>query len=427
MHQTQSSPLIRPIINELMSAGASLTDKAFQSLEIAADDAASRSYVSIYDDSLLTGLLRSQSSITHLVSQLGIDPQELISAIHEPLPNVATTIKELYPLPDYLYMRQRRQQRRLRDGRLGQRAYDTIGYAYDEFGRRTEAPSIPNGLLKAGQVGTDDLLLSVLKMPAVWHHMHNAGVSVNKVRRHAQLMIRVEPDIETQKLILTYSDGRFRINLFDFMDAAAIAHHQERTDKGIYVVSSNVITPAVPRIQDEIERFEYLINTKNVSEYEIQRFIEDHPDLLLGIEHKRLHSQLTLTRDGNSDLRPDFFLERLDGSLCDIIDLKLPDARLVVGKDNRRTFSASVMSALGQLSEYGRYFDDSANRKLFSAKYGLDAFKPQISVVIGRSREFRSPIERESLRSELSNLQIITYDDVLNKAKRRLELISKSD
>lgn len=79
---------------------------------------------------------------------------------------------------------------------------------------------------------------------------------------------------------------------------------------------------------------------------------------------------------------------------------------------------------MGQLREYRNYFDEKAQRDIFTKRYALESYKPDVMVVIGRSNCFKSNMERQALTQELSNLKIMTYDDILARANKQLKLMS---
>ncbi|HKC62526.1 MAG TPA: Shedu anti-phage system protein SduA domain-containing protein, partial [Pyrinomonadaceae bacterium] len=76
-----------------------------------------------------------------------------------------------------------------------------------------------------------------------------------------------------------------------------------------------------------------------------------------------------------------------------------------------------VSLALNQLREYRDFFEDKENRKIFHKKYGVNAYRPKIVVIIGRSQDFYNEIERKRIADEYSHLEVITYDEILNRAR----------
>ncbi len=81
----------------------------------------------------------------------------------------------------------------------------------------------------------------------------------------------------------------------------------------------------------------------------------------------------------------------------------------------------SSQEACAQLREYSAYFEDKANRDLIQREYGLLAYKPKMIVIIGR-RGNVDPIIRRRIESDLPQLTLRTYDDVLARAKARIRM-----
>jgi hypothetical protein len=122
---------------------------------------------------------------------------------------------------------------------------------------------------------------------------------------------------------------------------------------------------------------------------------------------------------------PDFFLEKMNSTFCDICDLKRAHGQLVRRQPRRVRFRDSVMEAVAQLEHYRNWFDDKVKREEFKRRYGLNAFRPRIVLIIGRRESFYDEFERSKLESSLpQGLLLATYDDILDKAKqwRRLAL-----
>jgi len=115
----------------------------------------------------------------------------------------------------------------------------------------------------------------------------------------------------------------------------------------------------VPNIRhfwkQQIEEFEELLNDPNVRESQFQRFFESYPHFLMGLDYKSVMPHPVLQRDDEGPLIPDFFLQPLDSDFCDILDLKLPSKKLIVGSKDRKRFGHSVQDAIAQLREYHDY------------------------------------------------------------------------
>lgn len=208
-----------------------------------------------------------------------------------------------------------------------------------------------------------------------------------------------------QKLVALSEDGTYR-----YLDSMQKLHNI------IYVAS-----PEAPAMEEAVEEFEALLNDPKTGEAAFQDFFERYPQFILNDEYKKAHPQIALARD-EGPLIPDFLLEPLDQSaLCDILELKLPTAKVFVLKQSRMRFSAAVMEACAQLREYSSYFEEKVNRERVQQEYGLLAYKPKMFVIIGR-RGAVDPILKRRMESDLPSLVLRTYDDVLARVKARYSI-----
>lgn len=172
---------------------------------------------------------------------------------------------------------------------------------------------------------------------------------------------------------------------------------------------------------DAVEELESLINQKNVREQALHDFFERYPEFILSDEYKAAHSKIALELDTNDLLIPDFVLEPIgQNKLCDLLELKLPGTRVEVLQDRRERFAAAVLEACAQLRTYRDYFEEKGHRDRFRSKYGLEAFRPRMYVIIGR-RGVIDPVEWRRIEDDLPKLSVITYDDILERAKRTLD------
>ena len=102
-----------------------------------------------------------------------------------------------------------------------------------------------------------------------------------------------------------------------------------------------------------------------------------------------------------------------------IVEIKRPDTPII--KDTYRhtySFTSHFSGAINQVLNYR----DSLSREINSLANGLlNAFSPSCVVVIGRASEFEKDSKKiaafENYRAILSNVIIITYDELLAKMK----------
>lgn len=180
----------------------------------------------------------------------------------------------------------------------------------------------------------------------------------------------------------------------------------------------------VSQLEEAIAELEWLVNNPKAKEKDFQRFFAKNKDFILNDEYKDAHSHIVLTNAGGDEMVPDFVLEPVDqGQLCDLLELKLPTARVFTLKKNRKRYTAAVHEACAQLREYGRFFEEERNRKAVLEKYGLRAYKPKMFVIIGR-RSTIDPLDQRSIQSAEANLHLRTHDDILNRMKWRAEKLT---
>lgn len=97
--------------------------------------------------------------------------------------------------------------------------------------------------------------------------------------------------------------------------------------------------------------------------------------------------------------------------------------RLKIELDQRMQ-QAWAMTARAQLLEYRDWFEEKANRKKLIDKIGMEIFRPRLAVVIGRSTEFDCGIDRQKLSARNPEIDVVTYDDILAYAKKRMVAIN---
>lgn len=184
----------------------------------------------------------------------------------------------------------------------------------------------------------------------------------------------------------------------------------------IYTVSSETRA-----LEHAIQELEDLLNSKAAREEDFQRFFEENQEFLTRDEHVEARPDVYLTRNGAPTLKPDFVLKPLDPQrTSDLLELKLPSAKVYVLKSRRARLSQAVMDARAQLMEYARYFDDPRNRELIQGKYRLFAYRPRMFVVIGR-RGSISPIIRRKAELTTDDLHLLTYDDIIERMRHRVK------
>jgi hypothetical protein len=259
---------------------------------------------------------------------------------------------------------------------------------------------------------------------SAFHELINSrGITFEKIENEIKRLHHFEPFIEQIQFCMHIEQDKITFAPLNFLNTYGIL--DDASAKGGRIYLANVQKPLqLPLFfQEEIEELNWLINKPNVIEDDLQRFFEAHQHFLLGSDYKNLHSQVVLTDNTEHEMIPDFFVERIGTNYSDIIDLKKPNEKLIVGSENRRGFSANLSSALNQLREYRNFFEIPNNRDAFYNRYGFRAYRPKIMVIMGRSRDFYNEIERTQILDEYKHVQVMTYDDILERARRHQLLL----
>src|ERR1017187_2245816 len=222
-------------------------------------------------------------------------------------------------------------------------------------------------------------------------------------------------------LLLSLRENHIYVEL-GIQDGIFKVHTDGRdTAKSPLIIAAPHVLSAGTRtvLHQQLQEFEDLINSSSTREDDIHRFLETNPSFLLGENYRQLHSKVLLEREDDGPLIPDFVLQPFDQELCDLLEPKLPCEPVVVGTANRRRFSGAVHAAVAQLRTYRDYFEDRRNREAIFLRYGIKAYRPRMSVVIGRVPSL-DPVEYRRIADDQKEVRIVTYDDLLARAKRFL-------
>jgi hypothetical protein len=173
-------------------------------------------------------------------------------------------------------------------------------------------------------------------------------------------------------------------------------------------------------LSGELIEFQRLINAVSTRERHIQAFLEAHPSFLRGLNYRNIYPQLVLQRDNESSLIPDFILEPFDDAWCDILDVKLPRQKLIIGRNDRATLAAGVHEVVAQLREYSAYFEQEKYRKFVREKFGLKVYRPRLVALVGRDMWQMASEEVRRAMTAYDNLEVMTFDAFIEHCKSRI-------
>jgi len=180
-------------------------------------------------------------------------------------------------------------------------------------------------------------------------------------------------------------------------------------------------------LPSEILELEDLINDPRAKEEDLQEFFERHPQLFRRWDQRDVFPHVFLTREKDGPFIPDFLLVDPDSQRATIVDLKLPQAKLVRRQKNRDRFSGAVTEARAQLLEYHDWFEQESNRERLKKRLGMEVYRPRLGVVIGSSSEFRDAFDKQKLAASMPDVDVVTYDEIVADAQRRLALVRSAD
>lgn len=169
-----------------------------------------------------------------------------------------------------------------------------------------------------------------------------------------------------------------------------------------------------------VDRFEEMLE-EDLTEHDWQKWFEEN-DWVLGTDYIRVLDERTIDTQNISD----FLMEAYDGFL-DIVEIKRPDGNLSFWskkKDHENYVPhQDLVKAITQASKYIYEVEREADSVKFLQKVdGVRTIKPRCVLVFGRSDDWDEE-QKESFRilnSNYHNLTIMTYDHVLERAKRML-------
>ena len=212
-------------------------------------------------------------------------------------------------------------------------------------------------------------------------------------------------------VVLSYFEGKFILRQQRSDGSVVIADGVE-TKEGIFFPFFSSTSVALSELEE-------LINDSNVSEDDLQKFLERYPELILDNDYRSAIPQARIITDDNS-WEADFLLIPYNqNDFSKILELKLPKEQVSNGEKNgHQRLSAKLYHALQQIKDYYDAFDNISTRSRFKEKYGNDIYKPDLQLIIGRKGEFQ--VKHNFLGTQRQyNIKIMDWDTFLEKQKRK--------
>ena len=222
------------------------------------------------------------------------------------------------------------------------------------------------------------------------------------------------------------NDSGICINLSDDKIIASRFVAQREFD-GIVTSPENIFHPVIKKVidtDDKLVEFNQLINN-DTRESVLEEFLYTYHDLFFGDKYDTLSTQVWLDFPefdiGNKDRRLDIFMRNSISKDWDIYELKRSSVKLTKTKSDVPMFVSAVHDALTQLRNYKSILSQDKVKRKFEAKE-IKYYNPQFNLVIGKKPNI-SDEKWNWLLSHHSDLNIITYDNLLESAKKRLDTL----
>jgi hypothetical protein len=200
--------------------------------------------------------------------------------------------------------------------------------------------------------------------------------------------------------------------------------HPEKQELIDFVLRHNIIPDEllialnqVSKIR-AIDKFEEMLEN-DLTEHEWQKWFQENT-WVLGTDYVRILDERNIDTKNITD----FLMEAYDGFL-DIVEIKRPDGNLnfwAKNKDHDNYVPDNdLVKAITQASKYIYEVERESNSIKFLEKVDrVRTLKPRCVLIYGRSDEWNTD-QQESFRilnSNFHNLSIMTYDHVLERARR---------
>lgn len=150
-----------------------------------------------------------------------------------------------------------------------------------------------------------------------------------------------------------------------------------------------------------------------------QKFFENN-SWILGSDFVEILDERVLDEENITDLP----VKDYDG-FVNIIELKLSTEEFWIQENNP---AANITKAIMQCMRYIMETERRMNDKKKTDKLGANILKPRITLLVGRSDSWGDSQKEQFkiLNSSFHNISILTYDHVLNRAKKIIEPNQKS-
>jgi hypothetical protein len=188
---------------------------------------------------------------------------------------------------------------------------------------------------------------------------------------------------------------------------------------GTGVLPSNIYILSYSKWGKILKELEDLINDEHTAEQDLQRFLEDNPALIKGMDYDVVVPQAVIVKEDDQIWKSDFILKPKDQyAFAKVLELKIPSIPIIKRPQaGHVTFSAKIWNAIQQLKDYRNAFNSVKTRDIFRKKYGIDVFKPDLHLIAGRKWDIQVMDAVRELQ-ENEPVKIENWDSFIDRLKR---------
>jgi len=167
--------------------------------------------------------------------------------------------------------------------------------------------------------------------------------------------------------------------------------------------------------EDVLLEFKRMLEEPSLLEEDFKRFFIKNPWLIgVGLNYEGILPEERL----GAHLRVDLLLKRYDGYF-DIMELKRHTDDIIVSGDSGWKLNSKCESSIWQIYRYIEYCGRNVANEYYES--GKNIYKPHGFVVIGQTTSDDIRRKLRLINDQYHSIEILTYDDLYEKAKRLIE------
>ncbi len=203
------------------------------------------------------------------------------------------------------------------------------------------------------------------------------------------------------------------VNQFQGWEPIYLLSQTRELMKKFFSVADRAIRGAID-YRNKLRDFGELIQAIDIKEETIHSFLEENT-WIFGAEYSKVIPKKALSHK----YVVDFLLQRFDRG-WEIVELKLPTEDIFTSQMN---VTAKVTSAIGQVQKAQEFM--VKNYEFLKTNENMGVFKPRGVLIIGNRLSNEERGRLEVINKGYSDITIATYQDLLQKARKQVELIEK--